>query len=216
MGGFGHYLSSNSSDLLQQVTGQVEIVALSVFIAAVIGVVVGALTSRSRMISGLAISTSAVLFTIPSFALLGLLIAPLGLGFLPVLVALVVYALLPIVRNTVVGLNGVDPALVEAGWGMGMGRIRLLLTVEFPMAWPVILAGIRVSVQLTMGIAAIGAYVNGPGLGKAIFDGLNNFGAVNSLNSALAGTIGILILALLFDLGLQIVGRFTTTRGIRV
>ena len=99
---------------------------------------------------------------------------------------------------------------------MGMSQNRLLWRVRLPLAWPVILSGIRVSTQMIVGIAAIGAYVKGPGLGNEIFDGLGRFGGANSLNQVLAGTLGIVVLALLFDLAFVLIGRLTTSRGIRV
>jgi osmoprotectant transport system permease protein len=158
--------------------------------------------------------TSAIL-TIPSFALLGLLIPVLGLGVPPTMVALVLYALLPIVRNTVVGLNGVDPAVVDAARGIGMSRLRVLTRVELRLAWPAVLAGMRVSTQLLMGIAAIAAYVKGPGLGNLIFSGLSRVGSVNAVDLALVGTVGVIVIALLLDGGYVLVGRLTTSRGIR-
>ena len=184
-------------------------------IAVLIGVTIGVLTYQRPALAALATTTTAVFLTIPSIALLGIFIGPFGLGLTNVLVALVLYALLPITRNTIVGLRGVDRAVIDAGMGMGLGRFRLLWRVRMPLAWPVILSGIRVSTQITIGIAAIGAYVKGPGLGNEIFDGLGRFGSVNSLNQVLTGTLGIVVLALLFDLAFVVVGTLTTTRRSR-
>lgn len=139
-----------------------SMVAQSVVLAAVLAVVVAALVHRDQRAVGMATAASAVGLTIPSFALLGLLIAPLGIGVAPAVTALVFYASLPILRNAVVGLAGVDTALVDAARGMGMSRLRTLLRIELPLAWPVILAGIRVSTQMVMGIGAIAAYVSVP------------------------------------------------------
>lgn len=185
-------------------------------IAVVIGVALGILTYTRPLAAALATSTTGAFLTIPSIALIGVLIGPFGLGYAPVLIALVVYALLPITRNSVVGLQGVDKAIVEAGEAMGLGRTRLLWQLRMPLAWPVILSGIRVSTQMTIGIAAIGAWIKGPGLGNLIFFGLGRFGAANSLNQVLAGTLGIVVLALLFDLAFVIVRRLTISRGLRV
>ncbi|MFC4083768.1 ABC transporter permease subunit [Amycolatopsis samaneae] len=180
--------------------------------AVLIGVTIGVLTYRRPLFAAMATTTTAAFLTIPSIALLGILIGPFGLGITNVLFALVLYALLPITRNTIVGLRGVDAAIVDAGEGMGLGRARLLWRVRMPLAWPVILSGIRVSTQITIGIAAIGAYVKGPGLGNQIFDGLGRFGSVNSLNQVLTGTLGIVVLALLFDLAFAALGKLTTRR----
>lgn len=184
-------------------------------IAVIIGVGLGMLTYRHSILSSMATTTTSAFLTIPSIALLGILIRPLGLGTANVLFALVLYALLPITRNTIVGLAGVDGSIVDAGRGMGMSRTRLLWRVRVPLAWPVILSGIRVSTQMIIGIAAIGAYVAGPGLGNQIFHGLARFGAVNSLNQVLIGTGAIVIIALLFDLAYIGIDRLTTSRGIR-
>ena len=193
-----------------------SMVAQSVVLATVLAIVVAALVHRDRRAVGMATAASAVGLTIPSFALLGLLIAPLGIGVAPAVTALVLYASLPILRNAVVGLAGVDSALVDAARGMGMSRLRTLLRIELPLAWPVILAGIRVSTQMVMGIGAIAAYVSGPGLGGLIFTGLARLGGANSVNSALAGTLGVVVLALVFDGFLVLLGKLTTPRGIRV
>nr|WP_179791579.1 ABC transporter permease [Actinopolymorpha rutila] len=193
-----------------------SMVAQCLVVATLLALVVAVLVQRNQRAVGLATATSAVGLTIPSFALLGLLIAPLGIGVAPAVTAVVFYASLPILRNAVVGLAGVDPALVDAARGMGMGRLTTLVRVEIPLAWPVILAGIRVSTQMVMGIAAIAAYVSGPGLGGLIFTGLSRLGGANSVNSALAGTLGVVVLALIFDGILVLVGKYTTSRGIRV
>jgi osmoprotectant transport system permease protein len=161
-------------------------------------------------------SVLAVALTIPSFALLGLLLAPFGFGITPAVLAVTFYAALPVLRNAVVGLAGVDRAMVESARGVGMSRTATLVRVELPMAWPVILAGIRISTQMVMGIAAVAAYVLGPGLGGFIFTGLSRLGGANALNAALTGTIAIVLLALVLDLLLQAAGRLTTPRGIRV
>jgi osmoprotectant transport system ATP-binding protein len=209
------YLTENWIDVVNDVIGHVDITLATMAIAVVVGVLLGVLTYRRPSLAAIATTTTAAFLTIPSNALLGIFIGPVGLGTTNVLVALVLYALLPITRNTVVGLSGVDQAVVDAGRGIGMSRFRLLWRVRLPLAWPVILTGIRVSTQLIIGIAAIGAYVQGPGLGRQIFGGLARFGAVNSLNQVLIGTVAIVILALLFDLAYVLVGRITTPRGIR-
>ncbi|OXM50716.1 ABC transporter permease subunit [Amycolatopsis alba] len=194
----------------------VDLTLAAMALAVLIGMTLGLLTYRRRWLGAMATTTTAAFLTIPSIALLGILIGPFGLGLTNVLFALVLYALLPITRNTIVGLRGVDPAVVDAARGMGFGRARLLFRVRLPLAWPVILSGIRVSTQITIGIAAIGAYVKGPGLGNEIFDGLGRFGSVNSLNQVLTGTFGIMVLALLFDLAFVVVGKLTTRRRRRV
>ncbi|HEV7899443.1 MAG TPA: ABC transporter permease [Planosporangium sp.] len=206
---FSEYLESRRDLLLAQTLEHAYIVLMSVALATAVGVLIGVATYRHRRARAIAVAIAAAILTVPSFALLGLMITPLGLGYLPALVALSLYALLPIIRNTVVGLTGIDPALAEAARGIGMSRLRSLVMVELPLAWPVILTGIRVSAQMTVGIAAIAAYVGGPGLGNQIFSGLANLGGVNSLNNALVGTLGVIILALVIDLCLALLGVLT-------
>ncbi|HJX44703.1 MAG TPA: ABC transporter permease [Geodermatophilus sp.] len=194
----------------------VSLVVQCVLLGSVLALVVAVLVYRNRTATALANGLSAVGLTIPSFALLGLLLAPFGFGITPAVIAVTFYAALPVLRNAVVGLAGVDRSLVEAARGIGMSRSAVLLRVELPLAWPVVLAGIRVSTQMVMGIAAVAAYVLGPGLGGFIFTGLSRLGGANALNSALVGTIAIVLLALVMDLLLVLAGRLTTPRGIRV
>lgn len=192
-----------------------SVVVQCTLIAAIIGVLVGVAVYRSPVGSIVATVLASAILTIPSFALLGLLIPVLGLGVAPTVTALVLYALLPIVRNTIVGLGGVEPAVVDAARGIGMNRVSVLTRVELRLAWPAILAGMRVSTQMLMGIAAIAAYAKGPGLGGEIFSGLNRAGAANATNQALSGTLGIVIMALVIDGIYLIIARLTTSRGIR-
>jgi osmoprotectant transport system permease protein len=193
-----------------------SLVVQCVLLGSLIALALAVLVYRSGWATALANGVSAVGLTIPSFALLGILLAPFGFGITPAVIAVTFYAALPVLRNAVVGLAGVDRSLVEAARGIGMSRAALLFRVELPLAWPVVLAGIRVSTQMVMGIAAIAAYVLGPGLGGFIFSGLSRLGGANALNSTLVGTIVIVLLALVLDLLLVLAGRLTTPRGIRV
>jgi osmoprotectant transport system permease protein len=213
---FTRYLERRWDSLLIEAMQHAAVVAVAVALATVIGVLVGMLTWRSARGSGLAISASATLLTIPSLALLGLLIPLLGLGWTPTIVALVLYSLLPIVRNTVAGLRAVDPAVQEAARAMGLTTSGALWRIQLPLAWPVILAGVRVSTQLLFAIATIAAYVAGPGLGNEIFSGLSRLGSANALNQAIAGTVGVVVLALAFDLAFVAIRKLTTPRGLRV
>jgi osmoprotectant transport system permease protein len=160
-------------------------------------------------------TAASTMLTIPSLALFAIFIPLLGLGFFPTIVALVLYALLPILRNTITGLRGVDPAIVEAARGMGLSTRQRLLRIELPLAWPVIVTGIRVATIMIVGIAAIAAIVHGPGLGRLIFSGLNEIGNVVALDEISVGIIGIVIVALAFDLVYQLIIALTTPRGLR-
>ncbi|MBF6045189.1 ABC transporter permease subunit [Streptomyces sp. NRRL B-1677] len=212
---FWEYVAGRRAQLLADSYQHASAVFQCMVVATLIGVVIGVLTYRREWAGNLAVTTTATLLTVPSLALLGLLIPLTGLGVAPTVTALVLYGLLPIVRNAVVGLRGVDPSLVDAAKGIGMSRAARLLRVELPLAWPPILTGIRVSTQMLMGIAAVAAYASGPGLGNEIFRGVSSLGSANALNQVLAGTLGIIVLALLFDAAYVLLGRLTIPSGIR-
>ncbi|GHD71013.1 ABC transporter permease [Streptomyces mirabilis] len=212
---FWQYLSSRHQQLLTDAYQHASVVFQCMVVATLIGVVIGVVSYHSDWAGGVATTTTSTILTIPSLAMIGLLIPIVGLGVPPTVIALTLYGLLPIVRNAIVGLRGVDPALVDAAKGIGMSGPARLLKVELPLAWPPILTGIRVSTQMLMGIAAIAAYASGPGLGNEIFRGLASLGSRNALNQVLAGTIGIIVLALLFDAAYVLIGRLTIPRGIR-
>ncbi|MCZ8380751.1 ABC transporter permease [Mycobacterium sp. CPCC 205372] len=215
MRGLWDYVTSHQSQLLFDSYQHVSAVVQSVLIATVIGVAVGVLTYRSPLAANLATTTSSIILTVPSFALLGLLIPLFGLGVATSIAALVLYSLLPIIRNTIVGLTAIDPALTDAARGIGLSRIGTLGRVEIRLAWPSILSAMRMSTQMSMGVLAIAAYVKGPGLGNLIFAGLARVGSPTALPMALAGTLLIVILALVLDALLVLLGRLTTSKGVR-
>lgn len=210
------FLGDRFNQILFSGWQHMSLVVQCLILATILSVVIAALVYRSGALTSLANSVSAVGLTIPSFALIGLLIAPFGFGVTPAVIVVTFFAALPILRNAVVGLTGIDKAVIESARGIGMSRFRTLVQVELPMAWPVILAGIRVSAQMVMGIAAITAYALGPGLGGFIFSGLSRLGGANSLESVITGVVAVIILALILDLLLVGLGRITTPRGIRV
>ncbi|MFD8200119.1 ABC transporter permease [Streptomyces sp. NPDC059701] len=212
---FWEFVSSRHQQLLTDACQHASAVFQCMVVATLLGVLIGVATYRSEWAGNLATLSTATILTIPSLAMIGLLIPLVGLGVPPTVIALTLYGLLPIVRNAIVGLRGVDPALVDAARGIGMSRTARLLRVELPLAWPPILTGIRVSTQMLMGIAAIAAYASGPGLGNEIFRGIASLGSKNALNQVLSGTLGIIVLALLFDAAYVLLGRLTISRGIR-
>ncbi|WMD09038.1 ABC transporter permease [Streptomyces sp. FXY-T5] len=212
---FWEYLVNRHQQLLTDAYQHASAVFQCMVVATALGVLIAVASYRSEWAGNLATTTTATILTVPALALIGLLIPIVGLGVPPTVVALTLYGLLPVVRNAIVGLRGVDPTLVDAATGIGMSRPARLLRVELPLAWPPILTGIRVSTQMLMGIAAIAAYASGPGLGNVIFRGLASLGSANALNQVLAGTLGIIVLALLFDAAYVLIGRLTIPRGIR-
>jgi osmoprotectant transport system permease protein len=211
-----NFVSERWDQILFAAYQHLSLVVQCLLLATVLAVLIAVLTVRIPWLAGLANSVSAIGLTIPSFALIGLMISPLGFGPLPSVVVVTFFATLPILRNALVGLGGVPAETIEAARGLGMSRLRTLATVELPMAWPVIMSGIRISGQMVMGVAAVAAYVLGPGLGSFIFNGLARLGGANALNSVLVGVIGVVILALILDLALVGLSRLTIRRGIRV
>jgi len=210
-----NYLADQGDRLFGLTLEHAAIVLVAVTFATIIGVTTGVLTYRTNAPRQAALRITGVFLTIPSFALFGLLVPFLGLGTAPAVVALIMYGLLPIVRNTIVGLRSVDPAVVESAQGMGMGRYRRLLRIELPLAWPIVITGIRVSAVIIVGIAAIAAVVNGPGLGREIFRALERFGTPTSVPQVLSAILGIIIIAILIDLAFVLVARLTTSKGTR-
>ena len=210
------FIAERWTHILADSWQHLSLVVQCLILATIIGVVCAALSYQHPRLAALANNVSTVGLTIPSFALVGILIIPFGFGVLPAVIVVTFFATLPILRNAVVGLSEVDSNIVSAARGIGMSRIDMFFRVELPLAWPVILAGMRVSAQMTMGIAAVAAYALGPGLGGYIFSGLSRLGGANSFESVATGVIAVVILALLLDLALILLGRFTISRGIRV
>ncbi len=212
---FFEYLSERWADIVPLVIEHAQVVLIAVAIATVIGIGLGIAIEGHRAASNIALAVTGAMLTIPSFALFGLLIPLLGLGNAPTIVALVLYAIFPILRNTITGLESVPAEIEDAALGMGLSRPRRLLSIRLPLAWPVIITGVRVAMIMNVAIAAIAAAVSGPGLGQLIFNGLARIGSANSLNDTLAGVLGVALLALAIDLLFVGFTRLTTSRGLR-
>lgn len=209
------FLSNRREDMVTLGLEHIAVVGISVLLATVIGVGLGVATYRRARARELTLAVTSTFLTIPSFALFVLLIGPLGLGTTPVVVALTMYGLLPVVRNTITGLLEVPPEVVESAQGMGMSRSQRLVRIELPLAWPVILTGMRVSTLVLVGIATIGDIVLGPGYGSLIFTGLARVGSPVAVNLVLAGMVGVIVVAILYDLAFTVLGKLTTSRGLR-
>ncbi len=210
------FISIQREKITLAVIAQIELILLVMTIVSITAILTGLLVWKSTAASEAVTGFWSVVFTIPSLAMFIFFIGPFGLGWLPAVIALVLYGQLPVVRNTIVGLRSVEPAIMESAAAMGMKPFTVLRKIQFPLAWPVIIVGIRVSAMLIFGISAIAAYVGGPGLGDYLFSGLANLGSFNSMNQTLVGAFGITLLALIFDGLFVIVRRVTTPRGLRV
>ena len=213
---FLQFLERSQERVLRLSLEHLVLVLEAIAIGTVVGVTLGVLVARRPAARAIVLAATGLVLTVPSFALFSLLLGVVGqLGTAVVLPGLVLYSLLPIVRNTVTGLLAVDPSVVESAKGVGMGPARRLLRIELPLAWPVVLAGVRVSAVLLVGIAALGALVQGPGLGELIFAGLRIIGSPNAANLALAGTLAIVVIAVLLDVLFALLARLTTSKGLR-
>jgi osmoprotectant transport system permease protein len=213
---FPEYLLDHYDRLLELSLEHLAVVLAGLLIGSVVGLALGMTVHRRPRARTLTVNACGLILTVPSLAMYALLLALLGtIGTVPVVVALALYSLLPIVRNTITGLTGVDAAVVEAAQGVGMGRWRRLVSIELPLAWPVVVTGVRVSAVLLVGVAALGPIIGGPGLGELIFSGLRVISSPNAVNLALMGTLGVVLVGMLLDGAFLVLTRVTTSRGIR-
>ncbi|MCT7977128.1 ABC transporter permease [Laspinema olomoucense] len=192
------FLIRYSPEILRRSGEHLFLVAIAITIATTVGIPLGILITRKPQLSSGILGVANILQTVPSLALFGFLISvPIigGIGAVPAIFALTLYALLPIIRNTYTGIIGVDPAIREAGRGMGMTDWQLLSQVEIPLAMGVILAGVRVSTAISVGTATIAAAIGAGGLGALIFQGIS---MVNN-QLILAGAVPAAAIALIAD-----------------
>ena len=189
------FVTRHWEKLLEQTGQHIGLTFMSISLAVIVGVPAGILISKKRKLSSPVLGFAGVLQTIPSLALLGLLIPVMGIGPKPAIAALFLYGLLPIIRNTYTGIANIDPEIKEAARGLGMSYRQSLLKVELPLAMPVLLAGIRIATTVNVGVATLAAYIAAGGLGEFIFGGIS----LNNTTMMLAGAIPAALLALLFD-----------------
>jgi len=185
-------------EILQRTGEHLLLVLVAIAIAVLVGIPLGVLITRKKAFRQPVLAVANVMQTIPSLALFGLLIPLVGIGSVPAIVALTMYSFLPIIRNTYTGIMGIDPAIREAGRGMGMTDWQLLSQVEIPLAMGVILAGVRVAAVIAIGIATIAAAIGAGGLGVFIFRGIS---VVNN-QLILAGAVPAAAIALIADYGI--------------
>jgi osmoprotectant transport system permease protein len=194
----------------------ISIVGVAVTIGIVTGVPIGILITQSKVAADRVLYVAAIIMTIPSIALFGLLIPVLsligqGIGYLPAVIALILYSQLPIIRNTYTAIMNIDPALREAARGMGMTPLERLRRVEIPLALPVIVNGVRNAVVLGIAIGAIATYIGAGGLGTFISRGITQ----TDIRQLLTGALAVSLLAIFADYGLLAVRRWLTSPGLR-
>ncbi len=201
------FIIDHLHEIYDQTLEHIGLTLIACTIAVCIGVPLGIFLTRHKNISASVLGVAGVIQTIPSIALLGFLLPVLGIGVVPAIIALFLYALLPIIRNTFTGINEVDPAIREAAQGMGMSDGQILVKVELPLAVPVIFAGIRTATVINVGIATLCALIAAGGLGEFIFRGI----ALNNMNMILSGALPAALLALLFDFILSQMQKYIKT-----
>ena len=177
----------------------IEVSAIAVVISVVVAIPLGILITRYRKLAPVVVNSANVGQTIPSLAILGLVIPVLGIGLKPAIFAIVIRGVLPILNNTYSGIVNVDRFLIEAGRGMGMKNREILTLVEMPLSFPVIMAGIRTAAVLSISVAALAALIGAGGLGDLIFQGI----VMADRNLLFAGSIPTALLAIVTDLGLE-------------
>lgn len=168
----------------------------SIILAAFLGLIIGILISEYRRYSTYIISIINIAYTIPSISLLGLFIPILGIGNTNAIVVLTIYALLPMVRNTYAGIVDIDPKIIEASVGMGSTKLQTLLLVKLPLAVPIIVAGLRNTIVMTISLAGIASFIGAGGLGVAIYRGITT----NNMHLTIIGSLLIALLAIILDL----------------
>jgi osmoprotectant transport system permease protein len=189
------YLATHPLRVATLALGHLELVAVALAAALIVALPLGLFAARHPRIAPWLLGTLGAIYTIPSLALLAVLVQGFGLGFTPIFIALVVYAQFMLTRNVVAGINGVDRAQVDAARGLGMSARQVLLRVEFPQALPVLIGGVRIATIAMIAIATLGGYVGGVGLGVLIFNGLT----LHQPQMIVAGSIAVSGLAICAD-----------------
>lgn len=193
------YLLAHPALVAQRTGEHLLLVAVSLAIALAIALPLGVLAARRPRIGGIVLGILGIIYTIPSLALLAILVTVLGLGTPTAIVALVAYAQMMLVRNVAAGLLGVSPAVREAADGLGFTPLQRLLRIEVPLALPTILGGVRIATVSLIAIATVAAWINAGGLGALVFEGLHQ----NNAGKIAAGSVGAIALAVIADIALR-------------
>ncbi len=211
MRSFVNFLQERGNEILSLTVEHLYLTGITMVFAIIVGVLLGLLLTRFEWLATPILGGANVIQTVPSLAILGFMIPLFGIGATPAIVALFLYALLPIIRNTYTGIVGVNPATVEAALGVGMTQRQVLRLVRLPLALSVIMAGIRTSTVICVGIATLCAFIGAGGLGELIFSGISMVNA----SMILAGAIPSALLALILDFGLGLIEKLLTPKGLR-
>jgi len=209
--GFLQFLQYRGSEIFKLTGEHMKITGVAVFLAILVGLPLGIYITKNKKVSNVVLNTANVFQTLPSLALFGLIIPIMGIGFKPAIFVLFLYALLPIIKNTYIGINSIEPSIIEAGKGMGMTKTQILTMVEVPLALPIIMGGIRISTVINIGTATIAALIGAGGLGDFIFKGIS----MGNNNMILAGAVPTALLAMSVDFILGVVENKLTPQGLK-
>lgn len=210
------FIYNNMGVILNLGAEHISIVAVAVGFGILTGVPIGIAITQSRKAADTVLYIASIIVTVPSIALFGLMIPLLslighGIGWLPAVIAILLYSQLPIIRNTYTAITNVDPALRESARGMGMTPLQRLLRVEIPLSIPVIMAGVRTAVVMNIGVAAIAAYIGAGGLGVLISRGISQ----TDPRQLIAGALAVSVLAIIADYGLLFLQKWLTPVGLQ-
>lgn len=186
----------------------IRISASAIFMAALIGIVIGILISGHKRGAGIILGIVNIVYTIPSISLLGFLIPLTGIGNKTAIIALTVYGLLPMVRNTYTGINNIDSKIIEAAKGLGSTKFQILLKIRLPLAFPVVLSGFRNMIVMVIALSGIASFIGAGGLGVAVYRGITTY----NMTLTMAGSILIALVALISDGAIGIVEKIVRRR----
>lgn len=208
------YALDNLDLLLARTLEHISLVGVAVGLATLTGVPIGIAITKNERVARLVLYLASIIVTIPSIALFGIMIPVLslighGIGYVPAVIAVLLYSQLPIIRNTYTAINNVNPALREAARGIGMSPNQRLRMVEIPLAVPVIMAGVRTAVVLNIGVMAIAAYIGAGGLGTFISRGISQ----SDPRQLIVGAVAVSLLAIIVDYALLFVQKRLTPKG---
>lgn len=205
-----NYFVENYQLIMEKTLEHVFIAGVSVLIACLIGIPVGFMITNNKKVSDIVVNIANIIQTIPSLALFAFSMPLFGIGAKPAIFALCLYALLPIIKNTLIGIHNVDPAIIEAARGMGMSKSQIMFKVEVPLAIAVIMGGVRIATVTAIGITTIAALIGAGGLGQLIYQGIS----MMNYQMIFTGAISSALLALLVDYILGLVEKKLTSEGI--
>ncbi|MGF1908194.1 ABC transporter permease [Vibrio kasasachensis] len=211
------FFLENWEIIVSRTVEHLSLVSLAVGLAILTGVPIGIAITQSQRAANIVLYVASIIITIPSIALFGIMIPTLsligqGIGYLPAVIAVLLYSQLPIIRNTYTAINNVDPALREAARGMGLTSMQRLRLVEIPLAIPVIMAGVRMAVVMNIGVMAIATYIGAGGLGTFIARGISQ----SDPRQLIVGAVTVSVLAIIADMGLAKVQKKLTPNGVVV